>query len=45
MEYRMLGKSGFRISTIGLGTWQVGGRWGEPFSEKLAANILAREVA
>ncbi len=29
MEFRELGKSGIKISTIGLGTWQWGGReWG-----------------
>ena len=27
MNYRILGKTGFRISEVGLGTWQVGGKW------------------
>ena len=33
MNYRNLGKTGFNISEIGLGTWQLGGKWGEPFNE------------
>jgi aryl-alcohol dehydrogenase-like predicted oxidoreductase len=40
MEKRTLGKTGFEISEISLGTWQVGGRWGEAFSEKNAETIL-----
>lgn len=32
MKYRMLGKTGFRISEVSLGTWQLGARWGEKFS-------------
>ena len=40
MNYRKLGKTGFSISEISLGTWQVGGRWGEPFSHGNADRIL-----
>ncbi len=40
MNYRKLGKSGFNISEISLGTWQVGGRWGSGFDHKLASEIL-----
>ncbi|SDK37951.1 Predicted oxidoreductase [Catalinimonas alkaloidigena] len=40
MQYRTLGKTGWRISEISLGTWQVGGRWGSPFNEKTAAHTL-----
>jgi len=40
MNYRKLGKTGFEISEISLGTWQVGGRWGEPFNNKNAEIIL-----
>ena len=40
MNYRKLGKTGFSISEISLGTWQVGGKWGEPFSHANADNIL-----
>ena len=28
MEYRTLGRTGWSISTIGLGTWAMGGAWG-----------------
>ncbi|GGK68630.1 aldo/keto reductase [Rufibacter glacialis] len=40
MKYRKLGKTGFNVSEISLGTWQVGGRWGEPFNEKTAEEIV-----
>ncbi|QJW88601.1 aldo/keto reductase [Spirosoma taeanense] len=40
MQYRKLGKTGFSISEISLGTWQVGGKWGEPFSHDNADRIL-----
>jgi aryl-alcohol dehydrogenase-like predicted oxidoreductase len=40
MNYRILGKTGFRVSEISLGTWQTGGRWGSPFSFKNAEQII-----
>lgn len=40
MEYRILGKTGFRISEISLGTWQVGGKWGSGFDDQKAEKIL-----
>ena len=40
MNYRKLGKAGFSVSEISLGTWQVGGKWGEPFSHDNADRIL-----
>jgi len=40
MNYRQLGKTGFHISEISLGTWQVGGKWGTPFDNKSADQIL-----
>jgi aryl-alcohol dehydrogenase-like predicted oxidoreductase len=40
MQYRNLGKTGFKVSEISLGTWQVGGRWGEPFDAHNAERII-----
>jgi len=40
MKYRKLGKTGFNVSEISLGTWQVGGKWGEPFSNANADEII-----
>lgn len=44
MNYRRLGKTGFDISEISLGTWQVGGKWGSPFDFKLAQDILRKAI-
>ena len=44
MQKRILGKTGFEISPISLGTWQVGGRWGSAFDEKNAHSILQTAV-
>ncbi|GAB3301690.1 aldo/keto reductase [Hymenobacter tenuis] len=44
MQYRKLGKTGFNVSEISLGTWQVGGKWGEPFSHETADAILNSAV-
>src|SRR5512145_2200946 len=40
MKKRILGKTGFEISEIGLGTWQVGGKWGSVFNHSNADKIL-----
>ena len=40
MNYRTLGKTGFKISEISLGTWQVGGKWGSGFDDKKADAII-----
>ncbi|PWK16860.1 aryl-alcohol dehydrogenase-like predicted oxidoreductase [Arcicella aurantiaca] len=40
MKYRKLGKTGFDISEISLGTWQVGGKWGDDFNHQTAEAIL-----
>jgi aryl-alcohol dehydrogenase-like predicted oxidoreductase len=40
MKKRLLGKTGLEISEISLGTWQVGGKWGDNFSHSNADKIL-----
>jgi aryl-alcohol dehydrogenase-like predicted oxidoreductase len=44
MEHRRLGKTGFDISAVSLGTWQVGGRWGETFDDALAERIIEAAI-
>lgn len=44
MKYRTLGKTGFSVSEVSLGTWQVGGRWGTDFDEKRADRILNNAI-
>ena len=44
MIYRKLGKTGFEVSEISLGTWQVGGKWGDDFSHATAHKILNTAV-
>ncbi len=40
MENRIFGKTGRPVSGIGLGTWQLGTRWGDPFDAAEAQRIL-----
>jgi aryl-alcohol dehydrogenase-like predicted oxidoreductase len=40
MKKRLLGKTGFEISETALGTWQVGGKWGQDFNHGNADSIL-----
>lgn len=44
MRYRTLGKTGFEVSEISLGTWQVGGRWGSKFDHVLAESIIREAI-
>jgi len=40
MNYRLFGRTGREVSEIGLGTWQLGTRWGDPFDHDEAIKIL-----
>ncbi len=44
MNYRTLGKTGIEVSEVSLGTWQVGGKWGDTFDFGNAEKILAKAV-
>lgn len=44
MNFRMLGKTGFKVSEVSLGTWQVGGGWGKKFDEAKAEAIINRAI-
>ena len=40
MRYRILGRTGLRVSVIGTGTWQFGGEWGVQFTQAQVDAIL-----
>src|SRR5271157_2048327 len=40
MKYRILGKTFFKVSEISLGTWQLGGKWGDPFNFSVAEKTI-----
>lgn len=42
MNYRKLGKTSYNVSEIGIGTWQLGAKWGEKFDEVKALDILQK---
>ncbi|MCY0878950.1 MAG: aldo/keto reductase [Firmicutes bacterium] len=44
MEYRTLGKTGYQISVVSLGTWAIGGSWGRPVDEAEAKSAIAYAV-
>ena len=43
MEQRILGRTGRPVSVVGLGTWQLGGDWGD-VDEPAALDVLAAAV-
>lgn len=40
MKQREFGRTGRKVSEIGLGTWQLGTKWGTPFDREEALRIL-----
>jgi aryl-alcohol dehydrogenase-like predicted oxidoreductase len=42
MKYRRLGRTGLKVSVVGVGTWQFGGEWGKPFTQAEVNAILGR---
>jgi aryl-alcohol dehydrogenase-like predicted oxidoreductase len=42
MKYRTLGRTGLKVSVVGLGTWQLGGEWGKSFTQAEVDAILDR---
>ncbi|MCU0793058.1 MAG: aldo/keto reductase [Opitutaceae bacterium] len=40
MHYRILGRTGLRVSVVGVGTWQFGGEWGRTYAAADVAPIL-----
>jgi len=41
MKYRKFGKIEIEISEISLGTWQLGGKWGDKFDNEVAQKTLS----
>lgn len=40
MPYRTLGRTGLKVSVVGVGTWQFGGEWGHDFTQPEVDAIL-----
>ena len=41
MQYRTLGRTGLKVSVVGVGTWQLGGEWGRAYTAGDTREILA----
>jgi aryl-alcohol dehydrogenase-like predicted oxidoreductase len=42
VKYRRLGKTGLKVSVVGVGTWQFGGEWGKRFTHQEVDGLLGR---
>lgn len=42
MKYRTLGRTGLKVSVVGVGGWQFGGEWGRTFAQAEVDAILDR---
>ncbi len=42
MRYRRLGRTGLKVSVVGVGTWQFGGSWGKHFEQGEVNAMLTR---
>jgi aryl-alcohol dehydrogenase-like predicted oxidoreductase len=42
MKYRNLGRTGLKVSVVGIGAWQFGGEWGKTFTQPEVDAILDR---
>jgi aryl-alcohol dehydrogenase-like predicted oxidoreductase len=42
MKYRRLANTGLRVSVLGAGTWQLGGEWGQTFTQQEVDQLLGR---
>ncbi len=42
MKYRTLGKTGLKVSVVGVGTWQFGGEWGRTYEQQEVDAILGK---
>jgi len=45
MKHRTLGPEGLQVTECGLGCWQLGGGWGNPWDDRVAQEILGAAYA
>lgn len=44
MKYRVLGKTGLKVSVVGVGTWQFGGEWAKEFTQAEVNAMFTRAL-